>query len=237
MSVRGANWIFPAVRFLCVLSALFPWSDAPAQTLAAKPLVDLRVNNLRVNDVQVNDPQVNDLRVKDFQETVRRAGLIFEGIVISVQPEWGTGGAQPKIPLAYRVAFQVKRGVRGVPAGTRLVIREWAGLWPARAQHYRVGEHAFLFLYPPSRGGLTSTVGGTKGKLAVRGGRVVLPLDWAQEGVSATAAKSTSTIASTQVRGITVASLMQRIQQTGIVKTDVASGGASTSRSDAKGVK
>jgi len=202
-----------------VLSALFPWlPDAPAQTLAAKPL-------------------------DDFQETVRKSGLIFEGIVTSIQPEWGAGRAKSKTPLSYRVSFQVKQSVRGVRAGTPLVIREWAGLWPARAQHYRMGEHVFMFLYPPSHGGLTSTVGGSKGKLTVSGAQVMLPLDWAQ-GASPIAAKSTSAtgkIAPIQIGGVTVASLVQRIQQIGVVKTvvktDVTSVGASASRSDTKGAK
>src|SRR5205085_3757610 len=78
----------------------------------------------------------------------------------------------------------VKQGVRGVRSGSTYTVREWAGLWaPRQPPRYRIGERALLFLYPPSRSGLTSTVGGRSGKLAVvadavHGIQVSLPLDW-----------------------------------------------------------
>jgi len=39
-------------------------------------------------------------------------------------------------------------------------------LWTT-GERYRVGEHVFLFLYPPSKLGLTSPVAGSMGRFAV----------------------------------------------------------------------
>lgn len=110
-------------------------------------------------------------------QAVRKSGLIFDGTVTSVVRETGLRGA----PLAYRIAFQVKLGIRGVRTGSVLTIREWAGLWTGSDMHeprYRVGERALLFFYPAGAGGLTSLVGGSEGKLPVDlAGMVVLPME------------------------------------------------------------
>ncbi len=195
MPARGVCWffpgsIFPAVRFLCVLSALFPWPTT----------------------VQAQTAHPATLSSDNFQRTVRQSGLIFEGTVTAIQCEVGRN----KAPQTYRISFQVRQGVRGASTGATLVIREWAGLWSAGPQRprYHVGERAFLFLYPPSRAGLTSTVGGRNGKLAVSGGQVVLPRDWA-ESVGQTpvpAAKLTPS----QPALVPVAWLVQRIEQAGV---------------------
>ena len=120
---------------------------------------------------------------ESFRHTVRKSGMIFDGMVTGVVRETGLHGA----PLAYRISFQVKHAMRGVSAGSVVTIREWAGLWTGRDTHeprYRIGEHAVLFLYPPGAGGLTSPVGGSKGKLVVdRAGQVALPMEWAARGL------------------------------------------------------
>ena len=72
------------------------------------------------------------------------------------------------------VTFQVEHAIRGTAAGQNLIIHEWAGLW-ARGERYRVGERVLLFLYPPSRLGLTSPVAGAVGKFAIDPqGRIVM---------------------------------------------------------------
>jgi len=65
-----------------------------------------------------------------------------------------------------RVTFHVDRGIRGVRTGQMLVIHEWAGRWEF-GERYQTGEHVLLFLYPPSKLGLTSTVGGAQGRLNI----------------------------------------------------------------------
>jgi hypothetical protein len=65
-----------------------------------------------------------------------------------------------------QITFHVDEGLRGVKTGQSLTIREWDGLWHF-GERYRPGERVFLFLYQPSRLGLTSTVGGTMGRFAI----------------------------------------------------------------------
>ena len=57
--------------------------------------------------------------------------------------------------------------MRGTSAGQNLTIHEWAGLWN-RGERYRVGERVLLFLYSPSRLGLTSPVAGPIGRFAIK---------------------------------------------------------------------
>ena len=64
------------------------------------------------------------------------------------------------------VTCQVEDAVRGVKAGQIYSFREWAGLWSA-GPRYRVGQRLLLFLYAPSKLGLTSPVGGRSGLLSV----------------------------------------------------------------------
>jgi hypothetical protein len=101
----------------------------------------------------------------------RSSGYIFDGTVLSVDRDAQTdsGGV-----AAVRIAFRVDQAIRGVRKGQVLTIREWAGLWNS-GERYRSGEHVLLFLYRPSKLGLTSPVGGSLGRFAVdSGGNVIL---------------------------------------------------------------
>jgi hypothetical protein len=64
------------------------------------------------------------------------------------------------------VTFQVEHALRGTTTGQNLTIHEWAGLWNTK-ERYRVGERVLLFLYPPSKLGLTSPVAGPMGRFAI----------------------------------------------------------------------
>lgn len=199
MPARGLCWLcsslypgfgFPVVRLLCLLGLLLPFpTTIESQT----------------------GPFASKTSKDDFQQTVRHSGLIFEGTVTAIHCELGQSGtlrngATPsRKPMTYSVSFQVRQGLRGVHTGATLTIREWAGLWakePNRPR-FRIGERAFLFLYPPSLAGLTSTVGGRKGKLAVRGSEAELPPDWV---VSTEIAQGAS-------RRVPVAWLVQHVAQ------------------------
>jgi hypothetical protein len=104
-----------------------------------------------------------------FPQVVQIAGMIFSGHVTAV----GHGNGSPG-PASTTVSFQVEQAIRGVSAGQTLTIHEWASLWTS-GERYRVGEHVFLFLYPPSKLGLTSPVAGNMGRFAVDSrGMVVL---------------------------------------------------------------
>jgi hypothetical protein len=104
------------------------------------------------------------------------AGIIFSGQVISVgqvegQPLSSAGpNAAPTT-----ITFQVEDGIRGIAAGQRLTIHEWAGLW-TNGERYRVGERVFLFLHPLSRLGLTSPVFGSLGRFSMDPQRKIIIL-------------------------------------------------------------
>jgi len=105
-----------------------------------------------------------------WQQLSRRAGLIFTGTVLSCQMQSPrTGRPVPSVALRFRV----DRAIAEVTSGETLTIHEWVG---ARSLHppMRPGEHLLLFLYPPSRLGLTSPVGGPQGRvhLDATGGNV-----------------------------------------------------------------
>jgi len=93
----------------------------------------------------------------------RHPGYIFAGTVKSIErvaPAGRNGVA------TMRITFHVDKAIQGVRAGQTLVIREWAGLWEF-GERYRAGEHVVLFLYPPSKLGLTSPVHGSLGRFQV----------------------------------------------------------------------
>ena len=54
----------------------------------------------------------------------------------------------------------------GVKRGQILTIHEWAGAWSMH-RPMRTGQHILIFLYPPSRLGFTSPVGGSLGQVAL----------------------------------------------------------------------
>lgn len=91
----------------------------------------------------------------------QRAGMVFAGTLLSERIQMSrTDRGVPFIPLRFRV----DRAIAGVQPGQVLTIHEWTG---AASLHplMRRGEHVLLFLYPPSRLGLTSPVGGPRGHL------------------------------------------------------------------------
>jgi hypothetical protein len=118
-----------------------------------------------------------------FSQIANKAGIIFAGQVVSV------GRASYSLmpgPASTSVTFLVEHAMRGVSPGERLTIHEWSGLW-ARGERYRVGERVVLFLFPPSRLGLTSPVAGRLGRFKVIRGRVRLGAEhaaaFAEEGM------------------------------------------------------
>jgi hypothetical protein len=108
-----------------------------------------------------------------LRQVTRAAGIIFSGQVVSVAREEGPVPqvlAPNAVPIS--ITFQVEDGILNASTGQRLTIHEWAGLW-ANGERYRAGERVFLFLYPPSRLGLTSPISGHIGRFAIGGGRRV----------------------------------------------------------------
>src|SRR5579864_1649445 len=99
----------------------------------------------------------------------RSSGYIFAGTVKSVQRASPKGNGVATV----QINFHVDQGIRGTRTGQMLSIREWAGLWQS-GERYRPGERVLLFLYPPSKLGLTSPVAGPLGRFRIGpDGRVI----------------------------------------------------------------
>ena len=113
-----------------------------------------------------------DPRPVTVPQIVRSSGLIFSGEVIKVEHVKSRSGG---VPAVTQITFCVEHPVRGVRLGQIVAIREWQGLWNS-GERYVVGEHVMLFLYPNSRLGLTSPVGGPAvGRFRVDSAGEVLP--------------------------------------------------------------
>jgi hypothetical protein len=99
----------------------------------------------------------------NLHHLTKTSGYIFAGTVQSVKhvSPSGTNGI-----ASTQITFHVDQAIRGVRNGQTLVIREWAGLWQS-GERYRVGERVLLFLYPFSKLGFTSPVGGSMGRFVV----------------------------------------------------------------------
>ncbi len=102
---------------------------------------------------------------------VRDSGKIFSGIVLKVEHH----NSDSSSALATtRIVFRVDDAIRNVRRGQTVEINEWAGLWQS-GERYHAGERVLLFLYPPSKLGLTSPVGRGAGRFPVdRIGRVIV---------------------------------------------------------------
>ena len=100
-----------------------------------------------------------------------KAGYVFSGTVKSVErivPHQASS-----VPVM-RITFHVDRGFVGVRSGQDLIVNECLGLWQS-GESYLPGERVTLFLYPPSKLGLTSPVGGMSGRFRVDpGGRIMI---------------------------------------------------------------
>lgn len=101
----------------------------------------------------------------------RRSGMIFAGTVLAVAtPIPAADRPAPTVtPVALpavQFSFRVDEPIAGVERSQILTIHEWTG---ALSMHrpMRAGEHILIFLYPPSRLGLTSPVGGSQGQFAL----------------------------------------------------------------------
>jgi hypothetical protein len=106
-----------------------------------------------------------------FPTVTRGAGMIFSGTVTAIARRPATRGKEVE---TVAITFHVESAIRGTTPGENLTISQWIGLWSG-GQRYRVGERVLLFLYPPSKLGLTSTVAGAIGRFTIDPrGRVLL---------------------------------------------------------------
>ena len=111
-----------------------------------------------------------------WKQLSRRAGMIFAGTVLAAAAQTGTTqtpatdravpAGVPAATPAVQLTFRVDQAIAGVKQGQILTIHEWAGAWSMH-RPMRSGQHILVFLYPLSRLGFTSPVGGSLGQIAL----------------------------------------------------------------------
>src|SRR5271169_2085469 len=141
-------------------------SASRALALAAICLANL---GAAISAVAQQSDQVIAARVlgPQWKQLSRRAGMIFAGTVLNTATQLAAADRSvPAAVPAVQVSFHVDQAIAGVEQGQILTIHEWVG---ASSMHrpVRSGQHILLFLYPPSRLGLTSPVGGSLGQFAL----------------------------------------------------------------------
>jgi hypothetical protein len=130
--------------------------------LAAEDFRERDPQSLTSNLV-AESPRQADAHVLSTRQIVRDSALIFSGTVLTVEHL----GAGPNCSQGItRISFRVQSAIRGVRSGRVIQIREWGGLWSV-GERYQPGETVMLFLYPNSKLGLTSPVGGSAGRFRV----------------------------------------------------------------------
>jgi hypothetical protein len=130
---------------------------APILTLLALPAMAEQPSRLQLPGTPASSPYS-----QRPPSLVRSSGYIFAGTVKSVDRVVPKGDAVATV----QISFHVDQAMRGVRTGQTLAIREWAGLWES-GERYRPGERVLLFLYPPSKLGLTSPVQGPVGRFRI----------------------------------------------------------------------
>ncbi|HZR64123.1 MAG TPA: hypothetical protein VFA85_03190 [Terriglobales bacterium] len=141
------------MRFLifAVLTATACFPETQRETPSAKP-------------VPILPPMV-------LHRVLAKSGQIFSGTVIKV--EHSTTNSSTALATT-SVQLRVDEAIRGVRKGQIVQVKEWAGLWQS-GERYHPGERVLLFLYPPSKFGLTSPVGRNAGRFSVdTGGHVFI---------------------------------------------------------------
>lgn len=102
---------------------------------------------------------------------LRGSGQIFSGTVLKIEHRNSVSSSSL---ATTRIRFRVDQAVLNVRRGQVVEVTEWGGLWQS-GERYRPGERVLLFLYPPSKLGLTSPVGNRAGRFPVDGiGRVIV---------------------------------------------------------------
>ncbi len=81
-------------------------------------------------------------------ELASRAAVIFTGQVLAVTPSAGV----------VDIRFHIDTPIRNCPQNGDYVVREWAGLWTAHPDRYRVGQRMLLFLAARGPAGMSAPV-------------------------------------------------------------------------------
>lgn len=140
-----------------IVAGLLPWCEpnlAAAQPSAQQPA--------QPSAQQPDQVVAGRILGQQWKQLSQRAGMIFTGTVIGA----ATSSVQSAAPATVEFRFRVDRAIAGVEPGQILTVHEWTGALPNQRPMSR-GQHFLFFLYPPSRLGLTSPVGGAHGQIAL----------------------------------------------------------------------
>ncbi|HKV78636.1 MAG TPA: hypothetical protein VJP02_10870 [Candidatus Sulfotelmatobacter sp.] len=160
----GRSWCLLGAGFVISGSAFIAGQADSSGRVAPRFLYDAPSGEIRSG--RIVHPFRTPLpppRVFGLPQVVRAAGTIFSGTVTKIERRPATAGQSVE---TVAVTFRVENALRGATPGQDLTITQWIGLW-ASGQRYRLGERVVLFLYPASKLGLTSCVGGALGRFAV----------------------------------------------------------------------
>jgi hypothetical protein len=177
--MTGICWRLLACSLLIFLAWIFLASPLRAQTAAEDhfriltPITASPPDTPRFSPLRLPVPIAEPWRIPvapspiGLPQIASAAGIIFSGCVTFVGRAGGRFTSAPgQTTASTMVTFQVEHALRGTTTGQNLTIHEWAGLWNTK-ERYRVGERVLLFLYPPSKLGLTSPVAGPMGRFAI----------------------------------------------------------------------
>jgi hypothetical protein len=166
MSGRSVLYLL-AVFILVVQPAICAGQDNPTRVPPSRLRVAPRIPAFRA---PIREPQHSVSRFpvqrtdsSGFSQVVRAAGTIFSGTVTSIARHPGSNGNSV---ASVTITFHIDNALRGAISGSNFALTEWIGLWSG-GQRYRLGEHVVLFVYAPSKLGLSSSVAGPMGRFAM----------------------------------------------------------------------
>jgi len=173
LMVGRSSWCLLVAAFALLVPVLTGGQDAPSGRSAADFLFR-RAPSAQISrgpTIHPYRPPITPPGAFGFPQFLRAAGMIFSGTVTHIERRPARAGQSVE---TVAVTFHVESSLRGATPGREVTITQWIGLWSS-GQRYRMGERVVLFLYPNSKLGLTSTVGGSLGRFAVdRAGWVLL---------------------------------------------------------------
>lgn len=147
------RWLFVCVALLATPATLVAENRTSDKSLTRHPIAE-----------GLSSPLISPApRPIAFRQIIRSAAMIFAGTVLRVEHLRTDPGSPVEIT---QISFRVETAIRGTRPHQVIQIREWGGLWNA-GERYAPGENVLLFLYPNSKLGLTSPVGGPAGRFEV----------------------------------------------------------------------
>lgn len=147
------RWLFVCVVLLATPATLAAENRTSDKSLTRHPIAE-----------GLSSPLISPvLRPLAFRQIIRSSAMIFAGTVLRVEHLRADPGSSVEIT---QISFRVETAIRGTRPQQAIQIREWGGLWNA-GERYAPGENVLLFLYPNSKLGLTSPVGGPAGRFEV----------------------------------------------------------------------